>query len=82
MTKVTLANPKRSNPVYGTMHRSTRRRPTRSEKLKNGSGAAGLTRTDDLTLTKRLLYQLSYSGGEERVFYSKATTPKPSARAR
>ena len=26
------------------------------------SGAAGLTRTDDLTLTKRLLYQLSYSG--------------------
>ena len=26
------------------------------------SGAAGPTRTDDLTLTKRLLYQLSYSG--------------------
>jgi hypothetical protein len=24
-------------------------------------GAAGPTRTDDLTLTKRLLYQLSYS---------------------
>jgi hypothetical protein len=27
-------------------------------------GAAGPTRTDDLTLTKRLLYQLSYSGME------------------
>ena len=27
-----------------------------------GAGAAGPTRTDDLTLTKRLLYQLSYSG--------------------
>src|SRR4051812_26386479 len=33
-----------------------------------GNGAAGLTRTDDLTLTKRLLYQLSYSGGEPRDF--------------
>jgi hypothetical protein len=34
-------------------------------------GAAGPTRTDDLTLTKRLLYQLSYSGmsfPEEREF--------------
>ena len=31
----------------------------------NRIGAAGPTRTDDLTLTKRLLYQLSYSGGEE-----------------
>ena len=29
-----------------------------------GDGAAGPTRTDDLTLTKRLLYQLSYSGME------------------
>ena len=28
-------------------------------------GAAGPTRTDDLTLTKRLLYQLSYSGVEQ-----------------
>ena len=28
-------------------------------------GAAGPTRTDDLTLTKRLLYQLSYSGMPE-----------------
>ena len=28
-------------------------------------GAAGPTRTDDLTLTKRLLYQLSYSGIEQ-----------------
>src|SRR5688572_14551045 len=30
--------------------------------VERGVGAAGPTRTDDLTLTKRLLYQLSYSG--------------------
>ena len=29
-------------------------------------GAGGLTRTDDLTLTKRLLYQLSYTGNPEQ----------------
>ena len=34
-------------------------------------GAAGPNRTDDLTLTKRLLYQLSYSGGM-RIFYRNA----------
>ena len=45
-------------------------------------GAAGPTRTDDLTLTKRLLYQLSYSGvlrstamgtPGEREFYQNAS---------
>ena len=37
--------------------------------LEQRRGAAGPTRTDDLTLTKRLLYQLSYSGNsKEREF--------------
>ena len=47
------------------------------------AGAAGPTRTDDLTLTKRLLYQLSYNGLNEidlqcgRAFYHKAHALDP-----
>ena len=37
-------------------------RPRSYVKQMREDGAAGPTRTDDLTLTKRLLYQLSYSG--------------------
>ena len=37
-------------------------------------GAAGPTRTDDLTLTKRLLYQLSYSSISEGIFHRTAWT--------
>ena len=39
-------------------------RPRSYVKQMREDGAAGPTRTDDLTLTKRLLYQLSYSGME------------------
>jgi hypothetical protein len=45
-------------------------------------GAAGPTRTDDLTLTKRLLYQLSYSGMENdrgARFYQKGNPVLPGA---
>ena len=42
-----------------------------------GSGAAGLTRTDDLTLTKRLLYQLSYSGVPGRILTQHPRLPHP-----
>src|SRR5688572_28227373 len=51
------------------------RRNTRTEGTKpvghfpggsHKSGAHGRTRTDDLTLTRRLLYQLSYTGGAWR----------------
>ncbi len=31
--------------------------------LRRAAGADSLTRTDDLPLTRRLLYQLSYAGG-------------------
>ena len=44
---------------------------------RGADGAAGLTRTDDLTLTKRLLYQLSYSGTEGPTKESGILPPSP-----
>ena len=45
---------------------------------KSGFGADGRTRTGDMTLTKRLLYQLSYIGSAYRSLYPRAdlTLPK------